>query len=62
MELKIFQNSETFIVSRVRTFKSNFFEIYEICDGLYNSLLCVIKVKISNFPSHIQKEVFHDQY
>jgi hypothetical protein len=29
------------------------FEKYEICDGLYNSLLCVIEVKInSNFITY----------
>ncbi len=51
------------IVSRVMTFNSKKFGKYEICDGLYNSLLCVIlKVKFFQSPSHIQKDIFHHQY
>ncbi len=50
------------IVSKVMTFKSNFFEKYAVCDGLYNSLLCVIKVKQNQSPSHIPMDVIHDQY
>jgi hypothetical protein len=38
------------IFSRVMTLGNKKFEKYEICDGLYDSLLCVIEVKInSNF-------------
>jgi len=31
---------------------------YEVCDGLYNSLLCVIILKKNQSPSHTQKDVF----
>jgi hypothetical protein len=44
------------IVSRVMTFGSIFCGKYEICDGLCNFLLCVIKVK------NISKDVFHEKY
>jgi len=49
-------------VSKVMTFKINFFEKYKVCDELYNSLLCVIKVKKTQSPSHIPMDVIHDQY
>jgi hypothetical protein len=49
-------------VSKVITFKINFFEKYKVCDELYNSLLCVIKVKKTQSPSHIPMDVIHDQY
>ncbi len=43
-------------------FKNIFFGKYEVCDGFYNSLLCIIMFfKCQSLP-HIQKDVFHDQY
>jgi hypothetical protein len=50
------------IVSRVMTLRSKKFGNYEICDGLYSSLLYVIKILKIQSSSHIQKNVFHDQY
>jgi hypothetical protein len=43
------------IVPRVMTFRNNVFGKYEICDGLCNFLLCVIKVR------NTSKDVFHEQ-
>jgi hypothetical protein len=50
------------IISRVITFRNKKLEKYEICDELYNSLQCIIKVKEFQSSSHIQKYVFHDQF
>jgi hypothetical protein len=55
------------IVSRVMTLRSKKFGKYEVCDGLYNFLLCVINAKkkiiIKNKKSvTYPKDVFHDQY
>jgi hypothetical protein len=33
------------IISKVMILRNKKFGKYEVCDGLYNSLLCVIKVK-----------------
>jgi hypothetical protein len=50
------------MISRVMTLRNKKFEKYEICVGLYNSLLCVIQLKInSNFITY-PKRFFHDQY
>jgi hypothetical protein len=44
------------LVSRVITLKNKKLEKYEICDELYNSLLCVIKIKrISKFITYPKK-------
>ncbi len=40
------------IVSRVMTFRNKKFGKYEICDGFYNSLLCVI-LKVNFFSKCI---------
>jgi hypothetical protein len=53
---------EYFIFSRVMISKINFFEKNEVCDELYNYLLCAIKFIIFQSSSHIQNDVFHDQY
>jgi len=46
------------MVSRVMTLRSNKFGKYEVSDGLYNSLLCVIKVKKKFKFHHISKGMF----
>jgi hypothetical protein len=50
------------ILSKVITLKIKIFGEIEVYDGLYNYLLCVIKVHKISKSTHIQKDVFHDQY
>ncbi len=45
------------IVLRVMTLKSKKFGKYEVCDGLYSFLSCVIKVKKIQSPSHIKNNI-----
>jgi hypothetical protein len=63
MELKTFFIILDYVIfSRVMISKINFFEEAEVCDGLYNYLLCTIKFIIFQSSSHMQIDVFHDQY
>ncbi len=57
MELKKISPILDMLVSRVMTFRSKGFEKYEICDGLNNYLLCVIKSKKLKVH-HISKGMF----
>jgi hypothetical protein len=59
MKLNFFTILGHVIVSRVMTFRSKKFGKYVVCDGLYNSILCVIKINFFQCPSHIQKDFFH---
>jgi len=63
MELKIFSTILGHASFKGYDIWSKKIEKYEICDGFYNYLLCVIKSKKKiQSPSHIQKDVFHDQH
>jgi len=63
MELKTFSIILEYVTfSRVMISKVNFFEKVEICDRFYNYLSCAIKFIIFESSSHIQNDVFHDQY
>jgi hypothetical protein len=46
------------VVSRVITFGKKKFGKYELFEGLLNSSLCVIKVKINFKVHHISKRMF----
>jgi hypothetical protein len=50
------------IVSRVMTLRSKKFGKYEVCDGLHNSLLCVINTKKKIKVYHISKRMFFMTY
>jgi hypothetical protein len=59
MELKIFSTIlEHAILSKVITLKIRKLGKIEVCDGLYNYLLCLIKVHKISKSIHIQKDVF----
>ncbi len=63
MEFKIFFIILEYVISsKVMISKINFSEKNEVYDEFYNYLLCPIKFIIFQSPSHIQNDVFHDQY
>jgi hypothetical protein len=64
MELKIvFTILKHVTFLRIMTLTITNFEKIEIYDRFYNCLLCVIKVFFFfQSSSHIQKDVFYDQY
>ncbi len=49
------------LISKVMTLRNKKFGEYEICDGSYNFLLCVIKVKKISKSITYPKGFFHDQ-
>jgi hypothetical protein len=46
------------IISRVMALRSKRFGKFKVCDGFYNSLLCIIKIKIKIKVHHISKRMF----
>jgi len=46
------------IISNVMILRNKKFGKYEVCDGLYNSLLCVIKVKENSMSITYPKGCF----